>query len=132
MKRQIIFFSILVFGFNFTLTAQEAIKDTTVTSDVKNEKMAEFPGGNTELMKFVNKNKQYENEKDKKKTVGSVWVSFVIETDGTISDNIEIIRSLSDFYDKEAIRIIKSMPKWSPAMQNGRPVRIKYNLVVKF
>ena len=122
-----------LFALSFAINAQETIKkDTSQNQIAKSESFPEFPGGDDALKKFVIQNRQYENEKDKKRTVGTVFVSFVIEKDGSIGEPIKVERSLSEYYDKEAIRIVKLLPKWKPAMQNENPVRILFHLPVKF
>jgi protein TonB len=62
---------------------------------------------------------------------GRVIVSFVVETDGSLSD-IKVVKSLDPLFDKEALHVVKSMPKWIPGTQNGQPVRIKYAIPVIF
>jgi protein TonB len=62
---------------------------------------------------------------------GTVVVGFVVERDGSIS-NVNVLRSPDPSLSKEAVRVVKSMPKWNPGMQNGSPVRVKYNVPVKF
>ena len=135
MKRQITFALTFIFGLALTSNAQETIiKDTSKKSEVKlfEETMPEFPGGVDELMKFINNNMKYANNRDKKTMVGIVKLSFVIEKDGSIGDTVRIIQSLSEYYNEEAIQIVKSMPKWTPGMQNGEPVRVQFNLPIKF
>ena len=133
MTRQIIFVLTFVWGLTFISQAQTVKKDTSKTSEIKAiEVMPDFPGGMGELMKFVNKNKQYENDKDKNKNVGIVMVTFVIEKDGSIEDSVKVIKPLTEFYNKEAIRIVKAMPKWVPGTKNGEPVRVQFNLPIKF
>lgn len=133
MTRQITFLLTFVFGLTFVSQAQTIKKDTSKTTEIKPiEIMPDFPGGMDELMKFVNKNKQYENKKDKNKNIGIVMVTFVIEANGSIGDTVKVLKPLSDFYNNEAIRIVKAMPKWVPGTKNGEPVRVKFNLPIKF
>ena len=62
---------------------------------------------------------------------GRVTVSFIVEKDGRVS-NVRLLRSVQPLLDKEAVRVVKSMPKWSPGKQNGKPVRVRFNLPVMF
>ena len=95
------------------------------------EVMPEFPGGKKALYKFLSDNIKYPESAKKKKIQGTVWVSFIIEKDGSIS-HIKVEHGISPELDKEAIRVIKSMPRWKPATLRGKPVRIVSLLPVKF
>ena len=95
------------------------------------ENMPEFPGGNTELMKFLAKNIKYPAEAQQKGEQGRVMVQFVVGKDGKLSD-IEIMRSISPTLDAEAIRVIKAMPTWKPGTQRGQAVAVKYTIPISF
>ena len=95
------------------------------------EVMPRFPGGNTKLMEYVKEKQQYPAAALKDKIEGRVVVSFVVETNGEIS-NVKVRHSPHPSLDKEAERIIKSMPRWHPGIQNGRIVRVKYYVPVIF
>ena len=95
------------------------------------EQMPEFPGGAVEMMKFLSENVKYPEEAFSKGIEGRVLANFIVETDGTIT-NVKVIKKVSDEIDAEAVRLIKSMPKWKPGMQNGKPVRVKYTIPVSF
>lgn len=121
---------IFLFGFIcFAKSQENQTKDSISRTNTPSEIFPEYPGGNSELIKFVNKNRQYEG-KDKR-NVGTVFVRFIVEKDGSITEP-EIARGFSEYYNKEAIRIIGLMPKWIPGSQNGRPVRILMNVPIKF
>jgi protein TonB len=83
-------------------------------------------------MKFIKSNIQYETNKDKRRGVGTVQVKFIIENDGSINDYIVIVSPLTDYYNQEAIRIVKKMPKWTPGKQNGQPVKVLFTLPIRF
>lgn len=89
------------------------------------DEMPSFPGGNTALMNFLCQNVHYPIDAQIKGIQGSVLVSFVVEKDGSLS-HIEISKSVAPILDAEALRVIKAMPKWIPAKQKGKPIRIKY------
>ena len=95
------------------------------------EQMPSFPGGTTALMQYLSKNTKYPPVAEENGIQGRVVCSFVIERDGSVSD-VRIIKSVDPSLDKEAIRVVSSMPKWIPGRQNGQMVRVKYNLPVTF
>ncbi len=97
------------------------------------EQMPTFPGGELELMKYIQKNVQYPQVEKEAGISGTCYVTFVVEKDGNISD-VKLLRGISGGpgCDKEAIRVIKSMPSWKAGKQNGREVRVQFNLPIKF
>lgn len=92
------------------------------------EQMPSFPGGYEALMSYINKKIKFPAKVCKQ---GRVVVSFFVEKDGCIT-NAAVVRSVDPALDKEALRVIKSMPKWLPGKKNGRNVRVKYCVPVKF
>ncbi|MBQ6210408.1 MAG: energy transducer TonB [Prevotella sp.] len=95
------------------------------------EQMPSFPGGNDALMKFLSDNVKYPVVAQENGVQGRVVVSFVVEKDGSITD-VKVVRSVDPSLDKEAARVVKSMPRWIPGKQNGAAVRVKYNVPVSF
>ena len=96
------------------------------------EKMPEFPGGQQALFKYLSENVKYPVIAQENGIQGRVICQFVVNRDGSIVD-VEVVRSGGDpSLDKEAIRVIKSMPKWKPGQQRGKPVRVKYTVPVNF
>ena len=95
------------------------------------EQMPSFPGGNEALMKFLSENVKYPVVAQENGVQGRVVVSFVVERDGSITDG-KVVRSVDPSLDKEATRVVKSMPNWIPGKQNGAAVRVKYNVPVSF
>lgn len=96
------------------------------------EQMPSFPGGNEALMKYVQDNVKYPSHISKaERKQGRVVVKFVVERDGSVT-NVKVARSVSPLLDKEALRVISNMPKWIPGKQNGRTVRVAYNVPVSF
>lgn len=88
----------------------------------------EFPGGEVALYKFISDNLLYPDSN--KKVQGTVRVQFIIEEDGSIS-NVIVKRPFGYGLDEEAIRLVKSMPKWKPGSMNGKTVRMKYQIPIK-
>lgn len=95
------------------------------------EQMPSFPGGNAALMKYLSENIKYPVVAQENGVQGRVVVSFVVERDGSITD-VKVVRSVDPSLDREATRVVKSMPKWIPGKQNGSAVRVKYNVPVAF
>ncbi|MBP3517788.1 MAG: energy transducer TonB [Parabacteroides sp.] len=95
------------------------------------ETMPEFPGGQGALMSFIAKSIKYPVIAQENGIQGRVTCSFVVNTDGSIVD-AEIMRGVDPSLDKEALRVINTMPKWSPGKQRGKPVRVKYTVPVMF
>jgi len=95
------------------------------------EQSAEFPGGLNALYKYMGKNLRYPEAARKNDVQGKVFVTFVIEKNGLVS-NVKIIRGIGHGCDEEAVRVIKASPKWKPGMQNKRPVRQQYTLPINF
>ena len=93
--------------------------------------MPQFPGGEAELMKYISNNIKYPPIAAENGIEGRVVVRFVVEKNGKVSD-INILRSVDPSLDKEAARVIRSMPTWIPGMQNGRNVAVYYTLPVLF
>lgn len=93
-----------------------------------------YPGGEKALVKYLVSNMQYATKADRLNHdhIGVVKVQFTISEDGSIDDNVSILKSVSEYYDKEAIRLIKEMPNWTPGTQDGVPVKVGYNLPVRF
>lgn len=95
------------------------------------EDMPSFPGGQEALMRYLGKNIKYPTIPQETGVQGRVVVQFVVDKDGSIVNPV-VVRSIDPYLDKEAIRVIMSMPKWKPGMQRGKAVRVKYTVPVTF
>ena len=95
------------------------------------EQMPTFPGGQQELMSYLGKNIKYPTIAQENGTQGRVIIQFVVERDGTITD-VRVARGVDPYLDKEAVRVVQSMPKWIPGKQNGKAVRVKFTVPVMF
>ena len=94
---------------------------------------AQFPGGSNEIIKFLKENLKYPVKALKNKIEGTVYVRFLVEKDGSINkDCVKVTKSVNVDLDKEAIRVIKLLPKWIPATQNKMPIRHTMRIPVKF
>lgn len=90
-----------------------------------------FPGGHAALMKYLSENTKYPVVAQENGVQGRVTVQFVVEKDGSISD-VHVLRGVDPSLDKEAVRVVKSMPRWTPGKQNGITVRVNYRVPVLF
>ena len=95
------------------------------------EQMPEFPGGEEELFKYLGKNIKYPSMARENGITGTVYVTFVVEGNGEISD-VKKLRGIGGGCDEEAMRVVKAMPSWKAGKQNGKSVRVQYNLPIKF
>ena len=118
---------VLLFSF-MTSTAQT--KKNNMVFDVV-EVMPQFPGGQIAMMKYIMENMKYPEQAMKEGIQGRVTVRFIVEKDGRVS-NVRLLRSVQPLLDKEAVRVVESMPKWTPGKHNGKPVRVRFNLPVMF
>ena len=106
-----------------------AVEETKIFEVV--EQMPSFPGGDAALMQFLSKNIKDPVVAEENGIQGRVIATFVVERDGSITD-VKVVKSVDPSLDKEAIRVLKSMPKWIPGKQNGSAVRVKYTVPVTF
>ena len=95
------------------------------------EQMPEYPGGMSELMKYIARNIKYPADALREKTQGRVIVQFIVGTDGYTSD-FKVMKSVSPSLDAEAIRVLANMPRWTPGMQRGETVPVKFTVPVTF
>ena len=108
---------------------EEEIEEAEIFTIV--EEMPDFPGGMAKLADYLAKNIKYPQMARESGIQGRVFVNFVVEPDGSVS-NVNVMRSLGGGCDEEAMRVVKSMPKWKPGKQRGKPVRVSYILPVNF
>lgn len=105
------------------------VEETKVFTVV--EQMPMFPGGDAALMSYLANNIHYPTVAAENGVQGRVVVGFVVERDGSITD-VRILRGVDPSLDREAMRVVKSMPRWTPGKQNGSAVRVKYQVPVAF
>ena len=106
-----------------------AVEETKVFDVV--EQMPQYKGGDAALMDYLNKSIKYPVIAEENGIQGRVVCTFVVERDGSITD-VKVVRSVDPSLDKEAVRVLKAMPKWIPGKQNGSAVRVKFTLPVTF
>ena len=95
------------------------------------EVMPEFPGGAAKMMEYIQKNMKYPMMARESDIQGRVFVNFVVEPDGSIS-NVAVIRGIGGGCDEEAVRVVESMPKWNPGKQRGTAVRCAFTVPIIF
>ena len=105
-------------------------KDTINVYDCV-EQMPSFPGGTQKLKEFIEENLRYPKELEETCVQGRVIVRFVVERNGKLS-NVKVVKSVHPVLDKEALRIVKLMPRWIPGRQNGITVRVKFYIPIIF
>ena len=108
---------------------KHVVEETKIFTVV--EQMPLFPGGDAALMGYLRDNIHYPTVAAENGVQGRVVVGFVVERDGSITD-VNVLRSVDPSLDREAMRVVKSMPKWTPGKQNGSAVRVKYQVPVTF
>lgn len=95
------------------------------------EVMPEYPGGMSSMVEFLSKNVKYPKDAAKQKVEGRVLVWFVVETDGSLTD-VKVAKKVFPSLDAEAVRVVKTMPKWTPGKHNDQPVRVRFALPIVF
>ena len=108
---------------------KHVVEETKIFTVV--EQMPMFPGGDAALMGYLRDNMHYPTVAAENGVQGRVVVGFVVERDGSITD-VNVLRSVDPSLDREAMRVVKAMPKWTPGKQNGSAVRVKYQVPVTF
>lgn len=95
------------------------------------EQMPEFPGGQNELFAYIGKELKYPKEAIEAGVEGVVYITFVVEADGTIT-GVKVLRGIGGGCDEEAVRVVSDMPNWTPGRQRGKAVRVQYNLPIRY
>jgi len=95
------------------------------------EEMPSFPGGELARLRFLSENINYPQMARESGIQGTVFVGFVVERDGSVTD-VRIIRGIGGGCDEEAIRVVRNMPRWTPGRQRGQPVRVQFTMRIRF
>jgi TonB family protein len=113
--------------------AQEPVKKVQKEEEIFTvvEVMPKFPGGDEARINYMVNNIKYPEDARKSGKSGTVFVTYVVEKDGSITD-VQILRGFYKSCDEEALRVVKAMPNWEPGKQDGKPVRVKYNIPIYF
>jgi len=132
MKKTLLLLTFLAFtiGVKAQTTAVDTLKEHQLVFTAV-EVSPEFPGGEAAFGKFLQINIRYPAEDHKNKVQGKVYVQFVVERDGSLTD-MKILRSPSETMSAETIRVLQLSPKWHPGIQHGKPVRVQYTVPINF
>lgn len=95
------------------------------------DKMPSFPGGDSGLSQYLAQNIKYPLEAQEEGVQGRIFVKFIIEADGSVS-HVKVARPFDPYLDWEAVRVVKSMPKWTPGVLQGKAVRVSYTVPINF
>lgn len=129
-----LYFLFLLIVLPFLFISSTGCKTSSISLDyITVEKKPEFPGGEQELLKFIGKNVRYPLRAKENGISGTVYVSFVVDKKGK-PVNVIVVRGVAGGadLDAEAVRAVKSMPKWKPGKLKGKKVNVKYTLPIKF
>ncbi len=114
---------------NFNLNNKGTDKKANLTEPM--HRYPEYPGGQNKMYAYLMKNLKYPAKAKKDGIEGKVYVSFNVQKDGTLTD-IKVMKGLSAETDNEALRVVKSSPRWNPGLNNGQPVTTKYQMAINF
>ena len=132
---QLQFIRVLRLTIGFFLISLSLFAQTAATGEEMVFKVVEhppeFPGGPAALTDYVQKNVKYPPEAQKAGLKGKVYINFIVETDGSLTD-IQVMNGLGEGCDEEAVRVIEAMPNWQPGTQSGRAVRVRFRMPVLF
>lgn len=123
---------LLIVLFTFSVQqvfSQEDSEDTSFFTIV--EDMPEYKGGDKKLFKWLKKNTKYPQEAKQQKIEGTVYVQYIVEADGSIS-NVKVARGVHELLDTEAVRVVSAIEGYSPGRQRGKAVRVQYILPIRF
>jgi protein TonB len=131
--RRIVLFTLLLAWSMLPALAQETgeRKDSVLIFIDDAEYMPSFRGGTRGLNNFIAENLRWPEGEEESCIQGRVIIGFIVEKDGSLSD-IKVVKSLHPSFDKEALRVVKAMPKWSPGRRKGECCRMKYNIPIIF
>jgi protein TonB len=111
------------------VSEEKEVEETEIFTVV--EESPGFPGGDEARIKFLQENIKYPTMARESGIQGTVYVTFVVEKGGNVSD-VKILRGIGGGCDEEAIRVIRAMPRWNPGKQRGKSVRVQFNMPIKF
>lgn len=130
---KLIAFALLLIGISTSGFSVDIQTDTTNKGMVFDmpEQMPQYPGGGDAMEQFINNNIKYPAEAKAQKIQGKVYIQFIVEKDGSISE-VSVRRGAHKLLDSEAMRVVKLMPKWKPGSMRGKTVRVRYTLPITF
>lgn len=108
---------------------EEEVEEDVIFTVVEDQ--PQFPGGEEARQRFLEENLRYPQMAREAGIQGTVFVTFVVETDGSVTD-VQILRGIGGGCDREAVRVVEMMPRWEPGRQRGQPVRVQFNMPIRF
>ena len=129
MKTKLLILLFFLFAGTIALAQQKEQQKGDVFMEV--EQMPEYPGGFDGLKSFITDNVKYPEQAKKNKVEGKVFISFVVDKDGSVTD-AQVVKSVDMELDKEALRVVNTMKKWTPGKQKGETVKVQYTLPIQF
>lgn len=112
-----------------TQAVEEEVAEAEIFTVV--EEAPSYPGGDESRIRFLQENIKYPQMARESGIQGTVYVTFVVEKNGSVTD-VKVLRGIGGGCDEEAIRVIQAMPPWNPGKQRGKPVRVQFNMPIKF
>lgn len=111
------------------MDVEEEVEDDVIFTVV--EEQPTFPGGEEARVRFLGDNLRYPQMAREAGIQGTVFVTFVVERDGSVTD-VRVLRGIGGGCDEEAVRVVQAMPRWEPGRQRGQPVRVQFNMPIRF
>lgn len=111
------------------IVEEEEVEEEQIFTIVEDQ--PSFPGGDAALMQYLTNNLRYPTMAREAGIQGTVFVTFVVERDGSITD-VRVLRGVGGGLDEEAVRVVRNMPRWTPGRQRGQAVRVQFNLPIRF
>ncbi len=108
---------------------EEEVEEDVIFTVVEDQ--PQFPGGEEARQRFLEDNLRYPTMAREAGIQGTVFVTFVVETDGSVTD-VRVLRGIGGGCDEEAVRVVEMMPRWEPGRQRGQPVRVQFNMPIRF
>ena len=108
---------------------EEEIKEDVIFTVVEDQ--PSFPGGEEARIRYLNENIRYPQMAREAGIQGTVFVTFVVERDGSVTD-VRVLRGIGGGCDEEAVRVVRNMPRWNPGRQRGQPVRVQFNMPIRY
>lgn len=121
---------LLLMVVSFTINAQNNENKNKVYFEEVDE-MPEYPGGKKAMFKFISENVQYPENAKKEGVTGKVFISFVVDKDGNVTD-VQIARGVDSDLNKEAVRVVKKLEKWKPGKKDGELVKVGFTMPIQF
>lgn len=111
------------------IVEEEEVEEDVIFTVVEDQ--PSFPGGEEARIRYLNENLRYPQMAREAGIQGTVFITFVVERDGSVTD-VRVLRGIGGGCDEEAVRVVRNMPRWTPGRQRGQPVRVQFNMPIRF